>query len=191
MKLIKYIGLCFILAAALIGVSLTAFGAPIPIVTRFYGLLIYPILTLIADATFTIFRPVADKFGITSLAYAGLPNPGYALQWLILALPVGIFALSLKTPRFWCRYLCPAGAILALLSLRPLLIRRRVSDQCTSCGLCRKVPHGCHRYEDPHATDSSECIICRRCSHVCPERAIRFAVGKGAFVQQAIRFSAL
>ncbi|MGD0821946.1 MAG: 4Fe-4S binding protein [Desulfomonilia bacterium] len=191
LKLIKYLGLCFILAAALIGVSLTAFGAPIPIVTRFYGLLIYPILTLIADAGFTIFRPIADKFGITSLAYAGLPNPGYTLQWLILALPVGIFALSLKTPRFWCRYLCPAGAILALLSLRPLLIRRRVSDQCTSCGLCRRECPMDAIAEDPHATDSSECIICRRCSRVCPEKAVRFAVGKGAFAQQAIRFSAL
>ena len=191
LKAIKYLGLCFILAGALLGESLTAYVSPIPIATRFYGLVIHPIFTLIADAGFTIFRPMADTFGITSLAYAGLPNPGYALQWLILALPVGIFALSLKTPRFWCRYLCPAGAILALVSLRPLLIRRRVSDQCTSCGLCREKCPMDAIAEDPHATDSSECIICRRCSDVCPERAVHFAFGKGVFARQAITFSAL
>jgi polyferredoxin len=78
-KLIKYLALCFILAAALLRISLAAYGAPISIITRFYALLVYPIFTIIADAGFTIVRPIAAKAGITSLAYADLVTPVFAL----------------------------------------------------------------------------------------------------------------
>ena len=189
-KLIKYLALCFILTAALLRISLAAYGAPIPIITRFYALLVYPIFTLIADAGITIIRPIADKAGITSLAYADLSNPVFALQWFIIALPGVIFALAFLAPRFWCRYLCPSGAIFALFSMRPFLIRRRVTSKCTSCGLCRK---GCPMdaiAEDPHATDFAECIVCRGCSDVCPEDAVRFVANKGDMAQRVIRFSA-
>ena len=110
-KLIKYLALLFILSAALLRVSLAAYGAPIPIITRFYALLVYPVFTLMADAGFTIVRPIADKAGIASLAYADLLNPVFALQWFIIVLPGVIFASAFWAPRFWCRYLCPSGAI--------------------------------------------------------------------------------
>jgi MauM/NapG family ferredoxin protein len=189
-KLIKYLVLLFILTAALLRISLAAYGAPIPIITRFYALLVYPVFTLMADAGLTVLRPIADKMGITWLAYADLLNPVFALQWFIIALPGVIFALAFRSPRFWCRYLCPSGAILALFSMQPLLNRRRVSRQCTSCGLCRK---GCPMdaiAEDPHATDFAECIVCRRCSELCPEDAVRFFAKKGDMAQRVIRFSA-
>jgi polyferredoxin len=189
-KLIKYLALLFILTAALLKVSLAAYGAPIPIITRLTGLLVYPVFTLMADAGFTILRPIADKAGITSLAYADLLNPVFALQWFILALPGVIFVLAFWAPRFWCRYLCPSGAIFALFSMRPLLIRRRVTGQCTSCGLCRKRCPMDAIAEDPHATDFAECIVCRRCFEVCPEDAVRFAANKGDMAQRVIRFSA-
>jgi ferredoxin len=137
-----------------------------------------------------IIRPIADKAGIASLAYADLLNPVFAMQWFIIVLPGVIVASAFWAPRFWCRYLCPSGAIFALFSMRPLLIRRRVSRQCTSCGLCRK---GCPMdaiAEDPHATDFAECIVCRRCSDICPEDAVRFTSNKGDMAQRVIRFSA-
>jgi len=189
-KLIKYLALLFILTAALLRVSLAAYGAPIPIATRVYALLVYPVFTLVADAGLGIIRPIADKAGITELAYADLLNPVFALQWFILVLPGVIFASAIWAPRFWCRFLCPSGAVLAFFSMRPLLIRRRVSRQCTSCSLCRK---GCPMdaiAQDPHATDFAECIVCRRCSDVCPEDAVRFASSKGDTAQRVIRFSA-
>ncbi|HVN72024.1 MAG TPA: 4Fe-4S binding protein [Desulfomonilia bacterium] len=190
LKIIKYLVLCFILGAALLKVSLAVYGAPIPIITRFAGLFIYPVYTLAADAGLAVIRPLADRIGLTSLAYANLPNPSFALEWFIIGLPACIFALALWTPRFWCRYLCPAGAVFALASLRPLVLRRRVSDRCTSCGLCRKKCPMDAIAEDPHGTDFSECILCRRCTDVCPEDAVRFAPGPGALQLRTIRFSA-
>ena len=50
--------------------------------------------------------------------------------------------MSRLAPRFWCRYLCPLGALLSLVS--PLgLFRRRVSEECNRCMACQKaLPHG-------------------------------------------------
>ena len=188
-RILKYMVLAFVLAGALVKVSMAAYAAPIPIVTRFFAMLIYPVLTLLVDAGLSVFRPIAQVAGITSLAYADLVNPVFGLKWLILAIPAGIFALSVWTPRFWCRHLCPAGAVLALLSWRPGLFRRRVTDACTSCGLCIKACPMDAINEDPHSTDFSECIACRGCSDVCPEGAVHFASPGGALPQRAIRFS--
>ncbi len=44
--------------------------------------------------------------------------------------------------------------------------------------------------QDPHATDFAECIVCRRCSDICPEDAVRFAADKGDMARRVIRFSA-
>ena len=44
--------------------------------------------------------------------------------------------------------------------------------------------------ENPHATDFAECIVCRRCSDICPEDAVRFTSNKGDMAQRVIRFSA-
>ncbi len=188
-KLLKYLVLIFILTSALLKVSLAAYGAPIPIITRFFALVVHPVLTLVADAGLTVLRPLAGRIDIASLAYADFINPVFGLQWPIFALPAGIFALALWAPRFWCRYLCPAGAILALMAWRPLFIRRQVSAECTSCGLCRKACPMEAIHEDPHITDHAECIVCRRCSDICPEGAVSFIRAKGVVSGRAAGFS--
>ena len=65
-----------------------------------------------------------------------LPYDAATFQWggLSAAILATIFALEFVGRRFWCRYLCPTGAMLGLLGRRPLLNRvpRKV---CSSCGL--------------------------------------------------------
>jgi len=188
-KLVKYLVLIFILTGALLEVSWTALAAPIPIITRFFALLIYPVLTLAADAGITVLRPAAERAGISWLAYADLVNPVFGLGWLVLALPAGIFALASCSRRFWCRYLCPAGAALALFSWRPLLLRRTVSAECTSCGLCRKACPMDAIAADPRVTDHAECILCRGCKDICPEGAVGFLGAQGGLSGHAATFS--
>ncbi len=48
---------------------------------------------------------------------------------------VSILALNLLADRFWCRYLCPLGALLGVLS-RVALLRPVTTSSCTSCGRC-------------------------------------------------------
>ena len=73
---------------------------------------------------------MSDAFTIGSLAF------GVYLSFSFLI--VVLLALELWKPRFWCRHLCPQGALLALFS--PLtLLNRKVSPACNNCTLCYRV----------------------------------------------------
>ncbi|MGC8604289.1 MAG: 4Fe-4S dicluster domain-containing protein, partial [Desulfomonilaceae bacterium] len=68
---------------------------------------------------------------------------------------------------------CPAGAMLAIFSKRPL-IRRSVNSSCTGCGRCVRNCPMTAIGENPHLTAHGECLVCLRCKEVCPENAISF-----------------
>lgn len=93
----------------------------------------------------------------------------------ILALPlVIILGLNLLAKRFWCRYLCPKGACLGLLS-KVAWLKRRVGENCAQCEQCPPVcPMGTISEED-FTSDSGECIQCLDCFARCPVGAISFS----------------
>ena len=170
----KYGVLIFTMAAALTGLSLAFLVAPIPLVTRFFALLVLPLIQQLADLFLRLAAPLADRFDLTSLLYLQLPLPRFYLQWLTLFLMLLILAAGRWRSRFWCRCLCPAGALMALCARRPVL-RRRVTDDCIDCGRCtRHCPTGAIG-EDPRTTSHGECITCQACRRVCPTQAVVFA----------------
>ena len=179
---LKYHVLAFILGAASLGVSFVFIASPLCLITRFYGLIIYPAFTFLADMGLTALRPVADRVDLTAVAYAVVKVPRYDLQWVTFISLLAIFACGLMAPRFWCRYLCPSGALLAICTRRTIL-RRQVSPDCTQCGLC--LQHcsmdaiGGDNKADGKAdyclTDHAECISCLACVKGCPARAVSFA----------------
>ncbi|HLP16463.1 MAG TPA: 4Fe-4S binding protein, partial [Bacteroidota bacterium] len=79
-----------------------------------------------------------------------------------------LMGLSVVVKNFWCRYLCPYGALLGLTSLlSPLKIRRNAST-CIDCELCTKV---CPSRINVHAVKtvrSDECTSCLQCVEICP-----------------------
>ena len=85
--------------------------------------------------------------------------------WVIAALVV----LSFVVPYFWCRYLCPYGALLGLLStLSPLKVRRSLPD-CTQCGKCASVCPSFLPVDQKAAVWSPECTGCLECVSACPQ----------------------
>lgn len=86
-----------------------------------------------------------------------------------------VLAASVVRQRFWCRYLCPLGGLLGLISRVSLFRHRLDRDACVKCGRCARVcPTGALAAESAFQADSAECIACMACLTVCPTEAVAF-----------------
>jgi len=90
---------------------------------------------------------------------------------LSIGLSIALAILSLVIYRPFCRYLCPLGAFLALIS-RLSLFKIRFNSNCVNCLLCQKVCKSGAITGRPPRIDSSECILCGECLEKCPKKAI-------------------
>lgn len=150
---LKYYLLAAVLAAALSGVLLSGFVAAIPVVTR--GLQF-------------IFGPL--ELGVLKGWY--LIPPLSAAYFISIALFLLVFALSLLQPRFWCRYVCPTGAVFSVFNLLRLR-QRTVNADCISCQKCLKACPFDAIKADFHTRDL-DCAFCEPCEAVCPTDAIQY-----------------
>ncbi|MFW5721753.1 MAG: 4Fe-4S binding protein [Desulfohalobiaceae bacterium] len=170
----KYLILIGLTGAALYGLNLTHWGSPTALAARFYGLVVLPLVDFAAGPLKTSARSILERSG-SPLAFAGQKEALVGGLAILVLLFLTVLVLTRVSPRFWCRCLCPTGAVLALVGRRPL-IARTVSSDCTSCGLCAAgCPMGAIPSDRPDTVSRGECIACRRCEQVCPEGAIRFA----------------
>lgn len=96
--------------------------------------------------------------------------------WVLL----GIGALSVLYRNFWCRYLCPYGALLGLLSrFSPVKIRRN-GETCTHCGSCSVNCPSLIDVEKQGVVSSAECFGCLTCLSHCPSNgALEVTAKKG------------
>ncbi len=79
-----------------------------------------------------------------------------------------LLVLSLFIRMFWCRYLCPYGALLGLVSwLSPNKISRR-ENSCISCHQCDKVCPASLNVSSCSTITSVECTACLSCVQTCP-----------------------
>jgi ferredoxin len=86
--------------------------------------------------------------------------------WVLLIF-LAILVAEFVSRRFWCRYLCPLGALLAFFS-KFQIWRRRVSSDCTNCAVCQNLCKMDAIKSDFRLTDYGECIQCYDCVKDCP-----------------------
>jgi polyferredoxin len=171
---VKFFLLFIFVAAAITGVSLAFFLDPISLLTRVYTFLVYPLLITLLNLFLDLVRPLSQELGWVRLSHRHYVQPAYYMSVVIFLFFGVIIALNRWAPRFWCRFLCPLGAFLALIA--PLsLLKRRVSTGCNACLKCQKAcPMGAVEAE-PTGTNLLECIQCRTCARVCPQKAVTFS----------------
>ncbi len=113
--------------------------------------------------------PAANMPTQTFFGDYNLHQGGFVIGAVIFAL----LSMNLVIPRFFCRVLCPLGALLGLLSRFAWWRIERDPLRCTDCDLCLK---GCEGASDPHKNlRMSECFVCFNCIEDCPEGALSFA----------------
>jgi len=95
------------------------------------------------------------------------------LGWVIGLLFVGLVLMNPRFFRFFCRVLCPLGALLGLVSRFGLWRIERDRWKCVHCGLCRSHCEGACD-PDTHIR-AAECMVCFNCLEDCPHQAIRFS----------------
>jgi polyferredoxin len=81
---------------------------------------------------------------------------------------VALAVLSIFYQNFWCRYLCPYGALMGLVSLFSPSRIRRDPDLCINCAKCAKACPSLLAVDKLINVRSAECTACLECVAVCP-----------------------
>ena len=181
-KQVKYLILTAALGAALLGNLTLVVLDPLTLLTRSLGVALFPAtdwLTTRAETilyTVPLLRPsVSAAEALLRGTFLPFRQPYFPAAALFGGLFLGILALNLVAPRFWCRALCPLGATLALVS-RAAWVRREVDNRCTRCGRCAQVcPTQAINPEQGFQSDPAECILCMKCFPACRVGAQRLA----------------
>lgn len=150
---IKYYLLLGIMVGAFSGVLLSGFFSAIPVITR--GLL------------FTL-SPLQTG---AATGWHQMPpmNPGHVLS---IVLFFAVLSLGLLRPRFWCKYVCPSGAVFSLGNLFRAT-ERKVESSCINCNKCVEIcPFDAIKPD--FTTRTTDCTFCQSCGGVCPTHAIKF-----------------
>lgn len=79
-----------------------------------------------------------------------------------------LFGLSIIFKNFWCRYLCPYGALLGIVSLLSPNKIKRDPISCIDCGLCNKACPSFIKVDSVKTVVSDECSTCMSCVDACP-----------------------
>ena len=83
---------------------------------------------------------------------------------------VSLLVLSILIRNFWCRYLCPYGALLGGLSFISIFKIHRNENTCTQCQQCTRTCPVDIKVHKTTGVISDECHACLKCVAVCPEK---------------------
>lgn len=90
------------------------------------------------------------------------------ISMFALKVLLALAALSLLIPHVWCRFLCPYGALLGVVSfVSPLKVTRTASN-CIDCGLCARACPARIAVDRAGRVHSDECTACLSCVAACP-----------------------
>jgi len=178
---LKYYILIALLVAALLGGGVLEMLDPLALTVRSLAVSVLPATNYAVSALLGILgqnpvlRPLADGLDLV-LRHMVLSfrQPHFRQGFFLGLIFITILALNLRITRFWCRALCPLGALLGLASRWSILGIEKQAAHCEECNRC--LLH-CQGGDDPIPGvpwRKSECHLCFNCVEDCPESGIRF-----------------
>ena len=179
---LKYFLLIVLLAAAILGLNLAGLLDPIALLFRSVALVVLPGLGAAVRSLFEAMAGSNIKL-INLLSYGaevlvapvfGYSNSAYQTAWFIGLIFLVILFLNRIRPRFWCRTLCPLGALLGVFSRFSIVRLEKYPEKCTECNLCVKHCQGAASPRPDQQWEAAECHVCFNCFNVCPEEALAF-----------------
>jgi len=111
---------------------------------------------------------------VASKKYAVVSMPHYGLNLALGAAFLALLAMNLRIPRFWCRALCPLGALLGLASRWSPVRLRKDASTCNQCARCQLDCQGGDNPIGGAEWLKSECHLCLNCVSACPHGSLQF-----------------
>jgi polyferredoxin len=151
-----YILIVFLAMAAFPSVAATLQTGlldPIAVMTRSFNL---------------VLLPIADS----SANLISVPRRFYEGAWLVFAIFVAAVLLNLVIPRFYCRFVCPLGALFGVIDRFAIWRIGKNQNECINCKLCESnCEGGC---EPGGSIRISECVLCFNCREDCKNEVISY-----------------
>ena len=179
----KYYLLAAGLIAAALGSGILGWLDPFSLLVRSLGLSILPatdyglraLLSTLEHSRYAAIQTVGSVLHfILGTLLLSFKQPYFRLGiWLGLIF-ISIVALNFRITRFWCRALCPLGALLGLVSRGAILQLVKNQEQCENCNRCLLR---CQGGDDPIGGvpwHQPECHLCLNCVDECPEHRLQF-----------------
>jgi polyferredoxin len=187
LRSVKYVLLGVIVVMAALGSMTLLILDPIALLTRTATTSLIPGLDYVVNAAESALLGWGPGYGVvdwveTTFRGTVLPvyQPRYAQGVAIFLVFLAVVLLNVFAERFWCRYLCPLGALLGLVA-KVQVLRPLVGAGCNGCNACaRSCRVDAIERADTGAGGggasararviSSECTMCLDCLVACPER---------------------
>ncbi len=183
----KYYILIAFVAAALAGVNLAGWLDPFSLFFRSLAVVIFPVFQDGMTAPLAYIYERDPHLGPLHLTSATEPvyetlrrhvfapaQPHFYGSAGIALVFVAAVLLNFFRARFWCRSVCPLGALLGCAGKNPLVRIERRAEDCNHCGLCVA---DCQGGASPDGDwKPAECLYCGNCRPTCPQHALGFAI---------------
>jgi len=183
---VKYYLLVFVAGSSLFGMQIVGIFDPLSLLVRSFSLGVYPAFNYGVNAAMdVVYRVDAKALTVPSeFLYDGLKKSVLAFQQpyfiqgsLMTVLLLVILGLNLVERRFWCRYLCPLGALLGLVG-RWAFLKRDIAEGCNDCGVCEKDCQGAAAPDKAQGWMASECLYCMNCDDGCPTKKLTWGFSR-------------